>query len=381
MASVLWLVWLGGMSKDSVQDLRRRFYRGRVGLTAILNGLNVGSGDEIITQAYTCVAVPEGVMASGATPVYTDITSGGVNIDPGVLERRISDHTKAIIVQHTFGFPADITSISRIAEKYRIPLIEDCCHTLTSRHAGRLVGTFGVGAFYSFEWGKPLACGVGGAIAINDETLARNVDVAMQTFTDASISKALRVAIQYLAFSVLYRPANYWRLKDLFGHLSKLKVAEGNYNPIDADMPSEEFGLCMLPAVSKRLDKKLKALSQMTAVAAENTQEVARALQVAGLEPVNAMAGDTASLVRLPVSVSDKPRFLALAREHGVEVAEWYSTPVHPLKGEEYSMAHYLSGSCPVAELACDSMVSLPVINVGNSYIKKLKRLLRVYAS
>lgn len=369
------------MFETKVLNLGRRFYRGRVGLTAILNGLKIGTGDEVITQAYTCVAVPEGIMAAGATPVFTDIELGGVNIDAAVLEQRITDATRAIIVQHTFGFPADMTTINRIAESHGIPVIEDCCHTLASRHAGQLVGTFGVGAFYSFEWGKPLACGVGGAAVINDEALAREVDAAMQSLTDAPSSKALRVAIQYLAFNLLYRPANYWRLKDLFGRLSKLKVAEGNYNPIDAAQPSEDFSMRMLTSVSNRLDQKLKSLDAITASATANAQSVARTLQDAGLQPVFANRGDTAVLVRLPVAVSDKPRFLALAREHGVEVAEWYSTPVHPLHGAEQSTVNYEPGSCPVAESACSSMVSLPVINIGGSYLKKLERLLRMQAS
>lgn len=368
------------MSERELPILQRRFYRGRVGLAAILNGLEIGPGDEVITQAYTCVAVPEGIMASGAIPVFTDITPGGVNIDPTVLADRVTASTRAIIVQHTFGYPADMTAITKIAHDHQIPIIEDCCHTLMSRHAGQLVGTFGVGAFYSFEWGKPLACGVGGAIMLNDDDLKDRVDAAISSLNEPSVSKALRVALQYAAFNALYRPSNYWRLKDLFGRLSKLKVAEGNYNPIDAVKPSEDFSLRMLPAVSKRLDKKLDSLDATTAAATTNAKKVLHILEAAELSPVSAIDGDTAVIVRLPVAVSDKTRFLALAREHRVEVAEWYSTPVHPLRVVEQPIANYQPGSCPVAELACSRMVSLPVVNVGRTYLKKLERLVRLAA-
>ena len=144
------------------------YFRGRVALHAILNGLGIGSGDEVALQAFTCVAVPEGIMATGARPVWIDIESDGYNMAPESLESRITPRTSAIVVQHTYGIPADLERILSIAERHQIPVIEDCCHTLASTYHGKPVGSFGVASFYSFEWGKPLVAGIGGAAVVND---------------------------------------------------------------------------------------------------------------------------------------------------------------------------------------------------------------------
>ncbi|HIE26284.1 TPA: hypothetical protein EYP66_03250, partial [Candidatus Poribacteria bacterium] len=86
------------------------FFRGRVALYAILKALNIGPGDEVATQAFTCVAVPEGIMASGARPVWVDIEVDGYNMDAEDLRRKLTLRTRAIIVQHTYGIPADMDS-------------------------------------------------------------------------------------------------------------------------------------------------------------------------------------------------------------------------------------------------------------------------------
>ena len=144
------------------------FFRGRVGLYKILESLGIGKGHEVITQAYTCVAVPEGILASGATPVYVDIDASGYTLDPNDLQRVITDKTRAIIVQHTFGLPADMEPIVQAAQEHNLMIIEDCCHTVKSKHFGQTLGTFGKAAFYSFEYGKPYPVGAGGSVVTLD---------------------------------------------------------------------------------------------------------------------------------------------------------------------------------------------------------------------
>ena len=77
------------------------YFRGRVALYALLKALDVGPGDEVATQAFTCVAVPEAIMATGASPIYVDLEPTGFNMDVGDLQHKITSRTRAIIVQHT----------------------------------------------------------------------------------------------------------------------------------------------------------------------------------------------------------------------------------------------------------------------------------------
>ena len=133
------------------------YYRGRVAQAAILNALGIGQGDKVAIQAFSCLAVPEGVYATGAEPIYIDIEENGYNLCPDSLSERITPKTKAIIVQHTYGIPAQLDKIMAIAKDNGILIIEDCCHSLDGKYNSKQLGTFGVAAFYSFEWGKPIA--------------------------------------------------------------------------------------------------------------------------------------------------------------------------------------------------------------------------------
>src|SRR5512135_1616150 len=119
------------------------FYKGRVALFAILKAMGVNTGDEVIVPGFTCVVVPNAVIYNRALPVFVDIDGATYNIDPGKIEAKITKKTRAIIVQHTFGVPAEMDGITEIAKAHNLFLIEDSCHTLGSRYKGKPVGAFG----------------------------------------------------------------------------------------------------------------------------------------------------------------------------------------------------------------------------------------------
>lgn len=97
--------------------LKYTYLRGRWALYYALKALNIGKGDEVALQAYTCLAVPEAIIATGATPVYVDVEKGHFNINPSDLVSKINSRTKAIIIQHTFGIPANIEKCLEISKK------------------------------------------------------------------------------------------------------------------------------------------------------------------------------------------------------------------------------------------------------------------------
>src|SRR3989344_584795 len=94
---------------------------GRNALYLILKTLGIGFGDEVALQALTCVAVPNSILWLKGRPLYIDVDNS-LNMDPKDLNEKISERTKAIIVQHTFGIPADMEKILKIAEKRKIPV-------------------------------------------------------------------------------------------------------------------------------------------------------------------------------------------------------------------------------------------------------------------
>ena len=336
------------------------YYRGRVGLREILLGLGLVEGDSVATQAFTCSAVPEAILATGCNPLFIDLEENGVNLCPTDLQKKLSSDVKCIIVQHTFGVPAQIDRIMEIANARRIPVVEDCCHSFSSKHNGQTVGSFGVAAFYSHEWGKPVICGVGGSIRVNDPELLELLRDRYGRFTEPSLSKRIRLSIQYLAFSILYRPSLYWPLKRAFHALSRKGMAEGNYNDLDGQ-PSPEFGLKMPAASRRRFRAKIVNLDEF-AVHSESISSI-YASSLNSRHAAKVRVPDSAETVysRYPVWAHDKPVLMERARESNLEAADWYATPVHPYMAESLRKVGYIRGSCPNAELACSRIVSLPV--------------------
>jgi dTDP-4-amino-4,6-dideoxygalactose transaminase len=162
--------WKRGDSVNKVTDWFKEKYQspytvsfnaGRSALFSILQAFDIHSGDEIIVQAFTCVAVPNAVYWTGATPVYADIDES-LNIDPESFRNKITPRTKAVIVQHTFGIPAQIDKILAIASKNHIYVIEDCAHSLGGSYKKKILGSWGDAAFFSFGRDKIISSVFGG---------------------------------------------------------------------------------------------------------------------------------------------------------------------------------------------------------------------------
>jgi dTDP-4-amino-4,6-dideoxygalactose transaminase len=145
-------------------------------LILALRSLNIGPGDEVITVSHTALATVAAIVASGATPVLVDVDVASYTIDPAHIEKAISGSTKAIIVVHLYGQPADLGVINAIARRRGIHLIEDCAQAAGARYRGRHVGSFGDLGCFSFYPTKNLgAVGDGGMVITNDGTLASRV--------------------------------------------------------------------------------------------------------------------------------------------------------------------------------------------------------------
>lgn len=345
---------------DVMKELPRlTFYRGRVAMFHILKALGIGSGDKVATQAFTCLAVPEGILATGATPVWIDTEEGGVNICPTDLERKLDGSVKAVIVQHTFGIPAQIAEIRAILERHGIPMVEDCCHTFASTFVNQLVGTFGAGAFYSFEWGKPIVAGIGGSAILNEDTLYQSVQRAWESCHEPSLVRVLKIQAQYLAFTKLYRPSKFWQVRSAFQKLARSGAAEGNYNPTEG--VAEDFSMKMARPLRERLQSKLRSAATVTTTARDIVTKYEQGLKAQRLRKPVVPNGAVPVYARYPLLSPEKSRLVARAEEARIEIAEWYKTPIHPLEESEWRKVGYELGQCPRAERLSDEIISLPV--------------------
>lgn len=141
-----------------------------------LHSLGVKPGDEIITTAHSWIATSETITQAGGRVVFCDTDADTFTISPADIEAKISPNTVGIIPVHLYGHPADMDAITRIARKHNLWVLEDCAQAHLAKYKGKVVGTFGIAAAFSFYPGKNLgAMGDAGAIVTSDGMLAERM--------------------------------------------------------------------------------------------------------------------------------------------------------------------------------------------------------------
>ncbi len=116
---------------------------GTAALHLALVTLGLGAGDEVIVPSFAFIAVANAVAQAGATPVFAEIDAVTLNLDPVAVERAITSRTRAILVVHTFGVPADIDALGALARRHGLALIEDACEAVGAQFDGEPVGSSG----------------------------------------------------------------------------------------------------------------------------------------------------------------------------------------------------------------------------------------------
>ncbi|WP_274363652.1 DegT/DnrJ/EryC1/StrS family aminotransferase [Paenibacillus thermotolerans] len=145
-------------------------------LVLTLDAMGIGPGDEVITTPFTFIATAEAISRVGAVPVFVDISPVTYNMNPALIEEKITPATKAIIPVHLFGQPADMDEIMAIAAKHGLRVIEDACQAFGAEYKGKPVGGIGHAACFSFFPTKNLSTiGDAGIVATSDERLAERI--------------------------------------------------------------------------------------------------------------------------------------------------------------------------------------------------------------
>ncbi len=145
-------------------------------LLLALMAFDIKAGDEVITTPFTFIATAEAISLVGATAVFVDINEKTYNIDPNLLEEKITPKTRAIIPVSLYGQPSDMDEINLIAKKYGITVIEDGCQSFGASYKGKKSCNLSDIGCTSFFPSKPLGCyGDGGAVFTNDDILAKKL--------------------------------------------------------------------------------------------------------------------------------------------------------------------------------------------------------------
>ncbi|HKA23457.1 MAG TPA: DegT/DnrJ/EryC1/StrS family aminotransferase [Candidatus Eisenbacteria bacterium] len=183
-------------------------------LILAMRALGVGSGDEVITPAYSFLASASAVALVGGKPVFVDVEPDTYNIDPTKIERAITPRTKAVIVVHLFGQCADLEAVQAVCKRHRLPLVEDAAQAIGAEWKGRRAGSWGDIGCFSFFPSKNLgAFGDGGLVVSTQAALGdklrllrehgakpkyNHIELGMNSRLDALQAAVLRVKLRHL---------------------------------------------------------------------------------------------------------------------------------------------------------------------------------------
>ncbi len=351
--------WQRGQAIDDVEQwftqhleasVAVSFDSGRSALLTILQAFGIGRGDEVLMQAFTCVAVPNSVRWAGAAPVYVDIDDS-FNIDPKDLEKKITKRSKAIIVQHTFGVPAQMDAILAIAKKYKLIVIEDCAHALGATYKGKKVGTLGDAAFFSFGRDKVVSSVWGGIATINAKCQMPNAKYKLKKFQEE-----------------LPYPSRAWIAQQLFHPIAFAAILP-TYNLLIGKVMLEAFKRTRLLSIPnppflfpRRYPNALAQLFLKQLAKLERYNETRRHIASYYYDVLRSGTLDKGAIyLRYPIRVDDPLNVIRHAKRHGILLGNWYHNIIDP-KGVDLNAIGYVRGSCPRAEDAAAHIVNLPTL-------------------
>jgi dTDP-4-amino-4,6-dideoxygalactose transaminase len=322
-------VWRRGYAVNQAEHKLNgvSFNSGRSAFLAILNIFGIGRGDEVIVQAFTCVAVPNSVRWSGATPIYADIDES-YTMDPGDFASKITKRTKAVVVQHTFGIPAKVDRIIAIAKKNNIKVIEDFAHTMT-------LPLRGDAGFFSFGRDKVLSSVFGG-LAVGPITALKKYHQSLPYPTYQWIFRQLFHPVAFWVILPFYRVGIGKILLILFQRLHMLSLPV--YPEEKEGRRPSDFPARYPNALAILLLLQLKKLDRYT------SQRKAAV----------GIYGGNGPLLRFPVRVDHPKEIIEKAKKHGILLGNWYHNVIDPVP---YG---YIKGTCPRAEDAAAHVINLP---------------------
>lgn len=367
------------------------FNSGRSALMAILNSLPAEGNSsfrslvenrtkksaEVLLQAFTCNAVPNPIIWSGLKPVYVDCDERTFNIDLQDLKRKITSRSKAVIVQHTFGLPADMDEILRICRQHNLILIEDCAHSLGATYKGKKVGTFGKAAFFSFSRDKVISSVYGGMAITNDDELAKKLREYQEKIDYPSycwIGRQLLHPILMNWFILpTYRILGKYLLNAFqwFGILSKAV----DWTEKRGRKPSY-FPKRMPDALAALALNQFRKLERFNAHRKELAMFYYKNLT--GTEFVLPRVSDGGSNIFLRFVIRH-PRAHEIIKkcwQENILIGDWYTTVIAPYDTKLDKMK-YVPGSCPKAEKFAKETLNLPThINISKEDADKIVKII-----
>jgi dTDP-4-amino-4,6-dideoxygalactose transaminase len=346
------------------------YWKGRVALYSIIKTMELEKDDEVIIPALTCVVVPNAIIYAGLKPIYVDIDETTFNMDVSLIESSITNKTKAIVCQNTFGLSSNIEKILSIANKYNLFTIEDCTHGFGGYYNGKPNGSYCDAAFYSTQWNKPFSTGIGGFLVTRNDALFSKVKELESEKLKPGIGE-----ISLLKFLLLFRKIfinKYTQpvLVSVYRFLSKYNFMLGSNQGEElnsAEMPKNYFKDISNVQIKTGI-KNLNRLKELNRLRFKNANDYTNFLKSNNRKYVKEEYFKNHMFLKYPLLVKDRESFNAAARSMKVVLGDWFISPLHPVEGE-LDQWFFENSKFPVASRLAKSLVNLPTDIKNNSKV------------
>ena len=337
------------------------FLSGRSALYTILCSLQLPTDSEVIVQAFTCEAVILPILKNHLQPIYTDIELSTFSMNPIDLEQKITDKTKVVILQHTYGLtPIQRSQIQLIVRKHKLVLIEDIAHGYSNDMLEDIPDTSIF--LLSFGRSKGLSSVFGSAILTNNKIISSKLERFEPKFYPS---------YWFIYRLLLYKPltmiikstydSGLGKLLHKIINLTKILVPE--ISAIEKNGIFDRLLDKAYPnALAILLHHQLKKFEQLRKLRASICDIYSKNLKNQSLKIKDS------SLIRYPILVDQPQKILDKASKHNIFLGKWYDQVVAP-KFISLENVKYKQGSCPIAENLCKHIVNLPTtISIKDVY-------------
>jgi perosamine synthetase len=376
--------WLKGEASISLSRALKTFYSrefcfllnsGRSALRLGLEALQLEKNDQVLCQAFTCVAVPNAIRWAGATPVFVDTVKDSFNLDIEDLKRKISAKTKAIIIQHNFGIPDNIKKIKKICQKCSIYLIEDCAQSLGAEFEHQKIGSFGNLTVLSFGRDKVISSVWGGAVLTNNFRLASLIAEKLEKASYPRywwiFKQLLHPVLLSLAIPLYFWPHFKFSLgKGLIFFYQRLNLISAPVSRQELQGRKPERYPLLLPNALAVL--ALKQWFKLNRFNSKRRRLAKFYLKALGLK---SSYNPQAIYLRLPLRVAAPQALIRFGQKQDIMLGRWYSQVIAPPAVELTSIG-YRPGSCPQAEKISQEVVNLPTLPKMN--LKAAQRVINL---
>ena len=364
------------------------FNSGRSALLAILKAIELKENQEVFLQSFTCNAAVNPILALKGKPIFVDLDQN-LNLSPDDLRKKIesSKKPKAIIVQHTFGWPSQIEKIKKIAQEKKLFLIEDCAHSLGTKYQNQYLGKFGDISFFSFGRDKVISSVYGGIVATDSDRLAEKISSFQKKLSWPNNFWICQNLCQPIIFSISLPFYNFFNLGKILLYLArKLKlITPAVYQVEKKGKLAKVFPKKMpnaLAVLALHQHKKLEKFNQHRKKIAEiylKELKGKKGIKVIFQEKEN---NYQPIFMRFPILVRKRKEILKELKKRNIYLDDgWSETPIVP-KGSDLKKFFYQENSCPRAEKIVKEIINLPTnIKISEKEAKKIGEMIIKFSS